>query len=140
MAREWYSHLKQEPYSKWHRKFEGIAMIDVDSVEVCKHCYKPLAFIELAIDTGQTFKAYTLTKKLALKFEVPGYVVFYKTDKNDEIIRFRVKRIAKTVGMLHENVKPEKWFKYLKELQDNHAKHCPELIEMDENWSYGGTI
>jgi len=138
MAREWYSNLKQEPYSKWHRKFEGIAMIDVDSVEVCKHCYKPLAFIELAKDTGQTFKAYTLTKKLALKFDVPGFLVFYKVDENDEIIRFRVKRIARTVGMLHENVSPEKWFKYLKELQDNHLKECEDII--DENESYGGTI
>ena len=138
MAREWYSNLKQEPYSKWHRKFEGIAMIDVDSVEVCKHCYKPLAFVELAKDTGQTFKAYTLTKKLALKFDVPGFVVFYKVDENNEIIRFRVKRIARTVGMLHENVSPEKWFKYLKELQDNHLKECEEIH--DENESYGGTI
>ena len=138
MAREWYSHLKQEPYSKWHRKFEGIAMIDVDSVEVCKHCYKPLAFIELAKDTGQTFKAYTLTKKLALKFDVPGFVVFYKVDENNEIIRFRVKRIARTVGMLHENVKPEKWLAYLQQLQQEHLKEC-EVIH-DENESYGGTI
>jgi len=138
MAREWYSHLKQEPYSKWHRKFEGIAMIDVDSVEVCKHCYKPLAFVELAKDTGQKFKAYTLTKKLALKFDVPGFVVFYKVDENNEIIRFRVKRIARTVGMLHENVKPEKWLAYLQQLQQEHLKEC-EVIH-DENESYGGTI
>lgn len=138
MARQWYSNLKQEAYSKWHRQFEGIAMIDVDSVEVCKHCYQPLAFIELAKDTGQTFKAYTLTKKLALKFDVPGFVVFYKVDENNEIIRFRVKRVARTVGMLHENVKPEKWFKYLKELQDNHAKDCQHAN--NENESYGGTI
>ena len=138
MAREWYSHLKQEPYSKWHRKFEGIAMIDVDSVEVCKHCYKPLAFVELAKDTGQTFKAYTLTKKLALKFDVPGFVVFYKVDENNEIIRFRVKRIARTVGMLHENVKPEKWLAYLQQLQQEHLKECEEIH--DENESYGGTI
>ena len=138
MAREWYSHLKQEPYSKWHRKFEGIAMIDVDSVEVCKHCYKPLAFVELAKDTGQTFKAYKLTKKLALKFDVPGFVVFYKVDENNEIIRFRVKRIARTVGMLHENVKPEKWLAYLQQLQQEHLKECEEIH--DENESYGGTI
>ena len=138
MAREWYSSLKQEPYSKWHRKFEGIAMIDVDSVEVCKHCYKPLAFVELAKDTGQTFKAYTLTKKLALKFDVPGFVVFYKVDENNEIIRFRVKRIARTVGMLHENVKPEKWLAYLQQLQQEHLKECEEIH--DENESYGGTI
>jgi len=138
MAREWYSSLKQEPYSKWHRKFEGIAMIDVDSVEVCKHCYQPLAFIELAKDTGQTFKAYTLTKKLALKFDVPGFIVFYKVNQNDEITRFRVKRIARTVGMLHDNVTPEKWLGYLKELQENHVKDCAKVY--NENESYGGTI
>jgi len=138
MAREWYSNLKQEAYSKWHRKFEGIAMIDVDSVEVCKHCYKPLAFIELAKDTGQKFKAYTLIKKLALKFEVPGFLVFYKTDDKDEIISFRIKRVARNVGMLHENVKPEKWLAYLQELQKEHYKECEELH--DENESYGGTI
>tara|TARA_R110002020_G_scaffold260734_3_gene475044 strand:+ start:986 stop:1402 length:417 start_codon:yes stop_codon:yes gene_type:complete len=138
MARKWYSNLKQEPYSKWHRKFEGIAMIDVDSVEVCKHCYKPLAFIELAKDTGQTFKATTLTKKLALKFDVPGFLVFYKVDQNDEIIRFRVKRIARIPGLLHENVSPEKWLAYLQELQTNHLKNCEDVF--DENESYGGTI
>tara|TARA_R110002012_G_scaffold271837_2_gene457141 strand:- start:173 stop:589 length:417 start_codon:yes stop_codon:yes gene_type:complete len=138
MAREWYSNLKQEAYSRWHRKFDGIAMIDVDSVEVCKHCTKPLAFIELAKDTGQKFKAYTLTKKLALNFDVPGFVVFYKVDKNDDITKFRVKRIARTVGMLHENVTPKKWLDYLKELQEAHVKDCPDTIDM--NQSYGGTI
>lgn len=136
MARQWYSNLKQEPYSKWHRKFEGIAMIDVDSVEVCKTCYAPLAFIELAKDTGQQFKAYTLTKKLALKFGVPGFLVFYKVDENNEIVKFRVKRIARTVGMIHENVSPKKWLTYLQELQTNHQ--CE--IDDDVKGSYGGTI
>tara|TARA_R100001443_G_scaffold14554_1_gene24450 strand:- start:3178 stop:3594 length:417 start_codon:yes stop_codon:yes gene_type:complete len=138
MARHWYSNLKQEAYSKWHRKFEGIAMIDVDSVEVCKHCYKPLAFIELAKDTGQKFKATTLIKKLALKFEVPGYLVFYKTDDQDEIINFRIKRVARNEGMMHENVKPEKWLGYLQQLQKEHYKECDELVDI--TGSYGGTI
>ena len=138
MARQWYSNLKQEAYSKWHRKFDKIAMIDVDSVEVCPHCTEILAIIELAKDTGQKFKAYTLTKKIALKFDVPGFVVFYKTDENDNITKFRVKRIARTVGMLHENVTPEKWLAYLQELQRNHLRNCEKAI--DENESYGGTI
>ena len=64
MARHWYSKLEQNPYSKWHRQFDGIAMIDIDSVECCPKCYQPLAFIELAKDVGQTFKAYTLTKSI----------------------------------------------------------------------------
>tara|TARA_R100001443_G_C3291779_1_gene163027 strand:- start:265 stop:678 length:414 start_codon:yes stop_codon:yes gene_type:complete len=137
MAREWYSNLKQEPYSKWHRKFEGIAMIDVDSVEVCPHCTQPLAFIELAKDTGQKFKAYTLTKKLADKFEIPGFVVFYKTDDKNEIIKYRVQRVSPVVGLINNNVKPDDWLKYLKQIQKEHG--CRLKID-DENWSYGGTI
>ena len=105
MARHWYSKLEQNPYSKWHRQFEGIAMIDIDSVECCPICYQPLAFIELAKDVGQTFKAYTLTKKVAERFDVPGFVVLYKTNDVNTIIQFRVKRIAPGVGMMHPAVK-----------------------------------
>ena len=137
MAREWYSHLKQEAYSKWHRKFDGIAMIDVDSIEVCPHCTQPLAFIELAKDTGQKFKAYTLTKKLADKFEVPGFVVFYTTDDKNEIIKFRVQRVAPVIGLINNNVEPDSWLQYLKQIQQEHG--CGLKID-DDNWSYGGTI
>lgn len=132
MARHWYSKLEQNPYSKWHRQFEGIAMIDIDSVECCQKCYQPLAFIELAKDVGQTFKAYTLTKKVAERFDVPGFVVLYKTNDVNTIIQFRVKRIAPGVGMMHPAVKPNDWYIYLKELQDEHV--C------ETNSSYGGTI
>jgi hypothetical protein len=137
MARQWYSNLKQEAYSKWHRKFDGIAMIDVDSIEVCPHCTQPLAFIELAKDTGQKFKAYTLTKKLADKFEVPGFVVFYKTNNENEIIKFRVQRVSPVIGLINNNVEPDDWLKYLKQIQQEHG--CNLNIN-DDNWSYGGTI
>ena len=137
MAREWYSNLKQEAYSKWHRKFDGIAMIDVDSIEVCPHCTQPLAFIELAKDTGQKFKVYTLTKKLADKFEVPGFVIFYKTNNENEIIKFRVQRVSPVIGLINNNVEPDAWLKYLQQLQQEHG--CGLKID-DKNWSYGGTI
>ena len=60
MARNWYSDLEQNPYNKLHREYDGIAMIDVDSVEVCPHCTEPLAFIEHAKDVGQKFKTTTI--------------------------------------------------------------------------------
>jgi hypothetical protein len=44
-------------YNDWHRQYEGIAMIDIDSVEVCKFCYEPLAIIETAYYKGHTNKA-----------------------------------------------------------------------------------
>ena len=42
MARDTYA-FSNGVYNDWHRKYEGIAMIDIDSVEVCKYCYEPLA-------------------------------------------------------------------------------------------------
>ena len=139
MARNWYSDLEQNPYNKLHRKFDGIAMIDVDSVEVCPHCTEPLAFIEHAKDVGQKFKAYKLTKLIADKFEVPGFLVFYTLNESNKIIKLRIKRISPSVGMTRNNVKPKEWFKYLKELQDEHG--CEKgLATIAQNFSYGGTI
>ena len=90
MARDWYSNLKQEAYSKWHRQFDGIAMIDVDSVECCKVCYEPLAIIEVAMDKGQD-KAYTLIKKIADKMQLPAFVVLY-TLELDELVHKYLRR------------------------------------------------
>jgi len=137
MSRHWYSSLEQNPYSKWHRQHDGIAYIDVDVVECCPSCYTPLAFIELALDVGQKFKAYALTKKIADKFEAPGFVVFYTTNETNDIIKFRVKRIAPGVGMMHDAVKPKDWLQYLKELQKEHK--CNDDVDFLME-SYGGTI
>ena len=69
---------------------------------------------------------------------MPGYLVFYKTDDQNEIINFRIKRVARNEGMMHENVKPEKWLAYLQQLQIEHLKECTDVIDI--TGSYGGTI
>lgn len=70
-------HFSKDHYSFWHRKYEGIAMIDIDSVEVCPRCYEPLAMIETAYYRGHTRKATTLTREIARRCNVPAYMVFY---------------------------------------------------------------
>ena len=54
-------YFDKDLYSKFHRKYDGIAMCDVDSVEICqnKGCWYPLAIIEHLYDTGSTKKKYT---------------------------------------------------------------------------------
>jgi hypothetical protein len=37
MARYTYA-FSNGVYNDWHRKYDGIAMIDVDSIEVCRIC------------------------------------------------------------------------------------------------------
>ena len=51
-------YFDKDLYSKWHRKYDGIAMIDIDAVEICqnKGCWKPLAVIEHLYDTGSDKK------------------------------------------------------------------------------------
>ena len=46
-------YFDKDLYSKFHRKYDGIAMCDVDSVEICqnKGCWYPLAIIEHLYDT-----------------------------------------------------------------------------------------
>jgi hypothetical protein len=99
-------------------------MIDVDSVEVCPQCMQPLAFIELAKDVGQNFKAYTLTKKLADKFSVPGFVLFYRLNVKEEITNFRVKRISPEVRMVKNSIKPDEWLEFILQLQSDHKSRC----------------
>jgi hypothetical protein len=120
MAR-WNYFNRGDHYSEWHRKFEGIAMIDVDSVECCQVCYEPLAIIEVAMDKGQN-KAYTLVKKIADKMQLPGFVVLY-TAEQDEITQFRIKRVSPQVSKTYRIAEPELWLSYLKSLQDS-CKSC----------------
>ena len=47
MARENYFN-QGDHYSEFHRQFDGLAMIDIDQVEICKKCKLPLALVETA--------------------------------------------------------------------------------------------
>ena len=92
MAR-WTYAFSNGSYNDWHRKYEGIAMIDVDSVEVCPRCYEPLAILETCYDKNQKFKATNLVKTLASRLNIPCFLVFYR-NLTPTTLTFRVKRIT----------------------------------------------
>lgn len=76
-------------YSAWHRQESmrrytslreaaALGMIDVDAVEYrADDHYEPVALIEIAHDTGKTFKPAHVTARLADMAGIPAYVVFY---------------------------------------------------------------
>ena len=70
-------HFDKDLYSKWHRKYDRIAFLDIDSVEVCPKCYEPLAMIETAYYKGHTNKATTVTREIAKRCNIPAYLLFY---------------------------------------------------------------
>ena len=86
-------------YSAWHRRdsikrFVGpekaqlLAMIDIDVVlfvEYDDSTKEPVCLIETALDTGQSIKPSTVTRKLAEKAKLPAYTLLYtpsETTKN----------------------------------------------------------
>lgn len=67
-------------FSGWHRYQlnKSLTMTDLDCVEYCQRCNKPLALIELAYDVGQDKKWTRPIQELAKMAELPAYLVFYK--------------------------------------------------------------
>ena len=122
MARYWYSNLEQNEYSKWHRQYEGIAMIDVDGIEVCPQCYEPLAIKETCKEMGQKYKATTLVKTLSDRLRVPAFLVFYKKVGQGSLA-FRIKRLH-VPGADFELMNEDEWVRELYQLQEDHKDCC----------------
>ena len=129
MARDVYA-FSNGKYSDWHRKYDGIAYIDVDSVECCMYCYEPLAIIETCYDKGQDWKATTLSKIIAERLNIPCFLVFYK-ELNAGSLTFRIKRIkrSKTEFRL---MSEDQWVKILRSLHDHHKTKCKSTKRKDK--------
>ena len=68
-------------WSVFHRCMPSPArMIDMDYLEFCDHCRKPLILGELAMDIGQPFKATTILRSLAGTTKIPAILIFYKEE------------------------------------------------------------
>ena len=121
MAR-WTFAFSNGNYNDWHRKYDGIAMIDVDSVEVCPDCYEPLAILETCYDKGQKYKATTLANIVASRLNIPLFLVFYKK-LTQTSLTFRIKRIT-TSQTEFELMNEDQWLSILLDLQRNHRNYC----------------
>jgi hypothetical protein len=121
MAR-WTYAFSNGSYNDWHRQYEGIAMIDVDSVEVCPDCYEPLALLETCYDKGQKYKATTLVKTLSERLRVPSFLVFYK-NVGQGSLTFKIKRLH-VPGASFEYMNEDEWVRELYQLQNEHRKCC----------------
>ena len=124
MARNVYA-FSNGLYSDWHRKYDGIAYIDVDSVECCQYCYEPLAIIETCYDKGQQFKATTLSKIIAERLNIPCFLVFYK-ERTPTSLEFRIKRIRSSKTEF-QHMNEQQWVDVLLSLHDHHKKGCKKI-------------
>ena len=121
MAR-WTYHHSNGSYNDWHRKYDGIAMIDVDSIEVCPHCYEPLAILETCYDKNQKYEATNLCNTLARRLNIPCFLVFYK-NVTPTTLTFRIKRITGSQTEF-QYMNEDEWVSVLYEIQAEHKKVC----------------
>ena len=111
-------------FSEFHRKFDGLAGLDLDFIEICQKCQEPLAMFETAVDKGQTYKTTTVTEKIAIACKVPAYLVFYTPgSKHDEVTQFRIKKLTPAESELRV-MNPPEFIKMLKILQERHSNDC----------------
>ena len=121
MARYTYA-FSNGSYNDWHRKYDGIAMIDVDSIEVCPHCYEPLAILETCYDKNQKYKATNLCNTLARRLKIPCFLVFYK-NVTPTTLTFRIKRITSSQTEF-QLMNEDEWVSVLYEIQSENKKVC----------------
>jgi len=129
MARDVYA-FSNGLYSDWHRRYDGISYIDVDSVECCQYCYEPLAIIETCYDKGQEWKATTLSKIIAKRLNIPCFLVFYK-ELTPSSLTFRIKRI-KSRKTEFQLMSEDQWVIILRSLQDHHKLKCKSKKRKDK--------
>ena len=121
MARYTYA-FSNGSYNDWHRKYDGIAMIDIDSIECCPKCYEPLAVLETCYDKGQKYKATTLATIVASRLNIPLFLIFYKK-LTQTSLTFRIKRIT-TSQTEFQYMNEDEWVSVLYEIQAEHKKVC----------------
>ena len=118
-------YFDKDLYSKWHRLWDGIAMCDVDSVEICKNkgCWKPLAIIEHLYDTNSDKKKYTnIVEQIGKALDVPVYLVYYK-DVDKDTLSFRVAQ-KYPISVPLKAMNEQEWVAILYHLQAEHQKVC----------------
>ena len=133
-------HFDKNLYNRWHRRFDNIAMVDIDQVECCqvKGCWQPLALVETAYDTGNYYKTTTITKWLGEKANIPVWLVFYKEAENmmPGSLTFKVRQIYPIYSDL-KAISEAEWVSYLRNLQHKHylEKHCDKKDEIRTTYS-----
>jgi len=125
--------VKFSEYSHWHRNDThlGVQMVDIDSIETCIACSDPLILIETVKFVGQKEfkKGHTTTRKLAIKSNLPAFIVWYQT-VGDTLVRVKAKKIAPDYkhGYTSKPIDylPSQWLNYLEYKQVQHFPNCPK--------------
>jgi len=146
MAREIYcKDVKFSEYSLWHRRQHGaVAMADLDAIEMCIACNAPLILTEtVKFKNQKLFKGHSMTRQLAIKADLPAFIVWYKF-VGEMPMFVLVKKIAPDYkgGYSSEPVRMsfDAWLNYLEFKQVQHFPDCPKQPLFLEKVSKDSTL
>jgi hypothetical protein len=105
----------------WHREIpdDSLTMCDVDSLEYCWRCNRPLALIETARDVGQVFKKTAPMVVLSRLAKVPSVLTLY--ERGCKAFRFQPLRPR---GAMSHKISPSDYVAFLRGLREPHARVC----------------
>lgn len=83
MSREERTGNRDLTFSRWHRALPDFCTcIDLDFLEYCQHCRRPLALIEIARGHHGSIKPTTVLRQLAIAAGIRAYLVLYDLDES----------------------------------------------------------
>ena len=133
MAREIYcKDVKFSEFSLWHRRqHSGVALCDLDAIEMCIACNAPLILIETVKLKNQELRiGHSMTRQLAIKAKLPAFIVWYKIIGGEMPLYVLVKKIAPDYKggyfSAPERYTFDQWLSYLEHKQVEHYPHCPK--------------
>lgn len=115
MTRRELTGFRDQAYSAWHRSLsDSLSFMDIDWIEWCKTCYRPLALYELAVDNGaQDGKQTWVTRKIATSAGLKGFLVLYAKDQRGFVSGFRVRQLAPVEATEFTSYTLEAWAQFL---------------------------
>lgn len=130
--------VRDQTYSGWHRRDSQqqylstreaweLGMIDIDSLEYCRYCYKPLALIETQVSENDPKDAPVMAG-LATRASINAYSVSYVKSVDGQIELFRVRQLAPERGQVQDMI-PKVYSFFLHSLRVNHQREvgCPAV-------------
>jgi hypothetical protein len=123
------------PYSIQHRnEHDGISYYDVDQVSSCISCCKALLCVDQIFDNNYSTlrdfqkKNIKILVQVAEALKIPAWLVWYKADKDRNVLSVKVKQISPTFkpawNELPTYLSWDQWVHYLEYKQQQHYPHC----------------
>ena len=111
-------HGSNGDYSDWHyAQHDDLTAIDIDWIEYCRYCRRPLALVETAHDVGQD-KSADVLRRIGEMASIPVWTALSREVAGRQ--RFRVRRVFPESGAGWRDLSSVEWYQVLAQYRTCH--------------------